>query len=78
MILAKTLQSLFKYDEAISVYETLIRNTKDDDETVEIYQRLSDVNFLKGDKDSSYRWAKQARDAVDHIPSNEIPSDVFW
>lgn len=77
MILAKILQSLFKYDEAISVYETLIRNTKDDDETVEIYQRLSDVNFLKGDKDSSYRWAKQARDAVDHIPSNEIHQMFF-
>lgn len=76
ILLAQTLKKLFRYGEAIVLCESLLTFASTDIEKNEILWLLSDLCFLTGDKDSSYRWAVQARDIVNHFP--EHPSHQIF
>lgn len=67
---AQTLIRLFRYDDAISVCESLLDLNPPDTEKNEIFWMLSDIWFLNGNKDRSYGWAVRARDIVQHIPAD--------
>lgn len=74
--LAICLYRTMRYEEAIAIGEELEGLTSTE-EKVKVYWLLSDANFLNGDAETSFNWAKKAHELTLHNPYDKSHQAFF-